>query len=173
MPSAPPCLLHTAAVTARQLREVLRCIINAGHWATADPPVQVVADAGHDGPRLTHLLRDLPAQIVVRTRSERVFFHPVPDSYRVGPTGSQPPRHSTRFTLADPDTWHKTDSNSKHVTRRHGTTRSRAWHRLHPRIWRRSAWSDHQGQLPIVEGTLIRLGVQQLPSGGTPKPVWL
>ncbi|GAA2279156.1 MULTISPECIES: transposase [Kitasatospora] len=81
----------TAAVTSRQLREALRFIINAGHWTAGDPPVLVVADAGHDGPRLTHLLRDLPAQIVVRTRSDRVFFHPVPDSYREGPKGSQPP----------------------------------------------------------------------------------
>lgn len=41
-----------------------------------------------------------------------------------------------------------------HLTRRYGTARVRAWHRLHPRIWRRSAWDDRQGQLPIVEGTL-------------------
>ncbi|MEV7358920.1 NF041680 family putative transposase [Kitasatospora sp. NPDC091276] len=163
----------TAAVTAAQLREVLRGIFNAGHWKIGDPPVLVVADAGYDGPRLAHLLRDLPVQIVVRMRSDRVFFNPVPDDYRVGPKGGQPRSHGVRFALADPTTWRDPDSDTEHTTRRYGTARIRAWHRLHPRIWRRSAWSDHQGQLPIVEGTLIRLDVDHLPSGGTPKPVWL
>ncbi|WP_190215951.1 NF041680 family putative transposase [Kitasatospora indigofera] len=163
----------TAAVTAAQLREVLRGIFNAGHWKLGDPPVVVVADAGYDGPRLAYLLRDLPVQIVVRVRSDRVFFNPVPDDYRVGPKGGQPRCHGTRFALADPETWRDPDSDSEHTTRRYGTARVRAWHRLHPRIWRRSAWSDHQGQLPVIEGTLIRLDVDHLPSGGTPKPVWL
>ncbi|TQF02839.1 hypothetical protein E6W39_11925 [Kitasatospora acidiphila] len=53
------------------------------------------------------------------------------------------------------------------------TARIRFWQRLHPRAWRHSAWSDHRGQLPTIEGTLIRLDVDHLPSGGTPKPVWL
>ncbi|GAA4981688.1 hypothetical protein GCM10025734_02270 [Kitasatospora paranensis] len=161
----------SAAVTAAQLREVLRCVFNAGHWKLGDPPVLIVADAGYDGPRLAWLLRDLPVRIVVRMRSDRVFFNPVPDGHRVGPKGGQPPRHGARFELADSATWHVPDS--EHATRHYGAARVRAWHRLHPRIWRRSACSDYQGQLPIVEGTLIRLDVDHLPSGGTPKPVWL
>jgi hypothetical protein len=36
-----------------------------------------------------------------------------------------------------------------------------------------AGWSDHRGQLPIIEGALIRLDVDHLPSGGAPKPVWL
>ncbi|MFH9355546.1 transposase [Kitasatospora sp. NPDC017646] len=163
----------TAAVTAVQLREVLHGIFNAGHWKIGDPPVLVVADAGYDGPRLVQLLRDLPVQVVVRMRSDRVFFNPLPDDYRVGPKGGKPRSHGARFALADPTTWRDPDTDTEHTTRRYGTARIRAWHRLHPRIWRRSAWSDHQGQLPIVEGTLIRLDVDHLPSGGTPKPVSL
>ena len=161
------------ALTADQLREVLRGIFNAGHWKLGDQPVLIVADAGYDGPRLAYLLRDLPVQIVVRLRSDRVFFQPVPADYRVGPKDGQPPRHGARFALAQTATWHDPDTEAEHTTRRYGTARVRAWHRLHPRIWRRSAWDDHHGQLPIVEGTLIRLDVDHLPSGGTPKPVWL
>ncbi|GAA1215257.1 hypothetical protein GCM10009665_01360 [Kitasatospora nipponensis] len=138
-----------------------------------DPPVLIVADASYDGPRLAYLLRDLPVQIVVRLRSDRVFFQPVPADYRVGPKGGQPPRHGARFALSDTATWHDPDTNAEHITRRYGTARIRTWHRLHPRIWRRSGRDDHCGQLPIVEGTLIRLDVDHLPSGGTPKPVWL
>lgn len=163
----------TAAVTADQLREVLRGTLNAGHWKIGDPPVLVVAEVGYDGPRLAYLLRDLPVRIVVRMRSDRVFFNPVPDDYRVGPKGGKPRSHGTRFALADPATWRDPERDSKHTTRRYGTARIRAWHRLHPRVWRRSAWSDHRGQLPTIEGTLIRLDVDHLPSGGPPKPVWL
>jgi hypothetical protein len=40
-------------------------------------------------------------------------------------------------------------------------------------LTRRSAWAEHEGPLPIIEGTVIRLRVDHLPSGGDPKPVWL
>ncbi|WP_051764805.1 transposase [Saccharothrix syringae] len=36
-----------------------------------------------------------------------------------------------------------------------------------------NAWIDHTAPLPIVEGTVIRLTVERLPSGGVNKPVWL
>jgi hypothetical protein len=36
----------------------------------------------------------------------------------------------------------------------------------------RAAWHTSDN-LPIIEGTLIRLEVARLPSGATPKPVWL
>lgn len=45
--------------------------------------------------------------------------------------------------------------------------------RLHPKLTRRAAWIDHDGPLPIIEGTVIRLAVEKLPSGGANKPVWL
>jgi len=40
-------------------------------------------------------------------------------------------------------------------------------------LQRRAGWADHQGQLPTVEGTLIRLVVDRLPGDRNPKPVWL
>ncbi|WP_240677011.1 hypothetical protein [Actinacidiphila soli] len=48
-----------------------------------------------------------------------------------------------------------------------------AWDRIHPRLTTRSAWIDHDGELPLIEGTLIRLQVDHLPGGGDPLPVWL
>jgi hypothetical protein len=53
------------------------------------------------------------------------------------------------------------------------TATAQAWGRLHPRLTRRVAWGDHEGPLPIIEGTVIRLSVEKLPSGGVNKPVWL
>ena len=40
----------------------------------------------------------------------------------------------------------------------------------HPRLTSRA---DHEGPLPIIEGTVIRLAVDHLHSGGVNKPVWL
>jgi hypothetical protein len=42
-----------------------------------------------------------------------------------------------------------------------------------PQLERRASWADHDGQLPIVEGTLIHVGVQHLPGDRDPKPLWL
>ena len=42
-----------------------------------------------------------------------------------------------------------------------------------PRLTHRSAWTSQLGALPVIEGTVIRLQVEHLPSGATPKPVWL
>ncbi len=59
-------------------------------------------------------------------------------------------------------------------TARYGTAMARAWDRLHPRLTHRAAWQDHSnGELPIIEGTLIRLQVGHLPGDRDPKPVWL
>jgi hypothetical protein len=40
-------------------------------------------------------------------------------------------------------------------------------------LTRRTSWIDHTGELPIIEGTLIRLRVEHLPGDRDPKPVWL
>ena len=44
---------------------------------------------------------------------------------------------------------------------------------MHPRLTHRAAWLDHDGDLPVIEGTLIRLQVDHLPGDRDPKPVWL
>ncbi|WP_424644755.1 hypothetical protein [Embleya sp. AB8] len=38
---------------------------------------------------------------------------------------------------------------------------------------RRSAWEGFDGELPLISGTVVRLRVDHLPSGGDPKPIWL
>src|SRR5712692_1284698 len=38
---------------------------------------------------------------------------------------------------------------------------------------RPAAWEHHDGELPVIEGTLIRLAVDHLPGDRDPKPVWL
>ena len=58
-------------------------------------------------------------------------------------------------------------------TTRYGTAAAQARDRLHPRLTHRSAWLDHDGPLPVIEGTLIRLQAGHLPGDRHPKPVWL
>ena len=48
-----------------------------------------------------------------------------------------------------------------------------AWGRLHQRLESRSGWEDHDGELPVIEGTLVRLSVDHLPGGHSPEPIWL
>jgi hypothetical protein len=55
----------------------------------------------------------------------------------------------------------------------YGTAEAASWDRLHPRLTRRTCWISHDGDLPAIEGTLIRLQVEHLPGERDPKPVWL
>lgn len=48
-----------------------------------------------------------------------------------------------------------------------------SWDRLHPRLSHRGCWADHPGELPVIDGTLIRLQVEHLPGDRDPKPVRL
>ncbi|MTD59690.1 transposase, partial [Amycolatopsis sp. RM579] len=160
-----------ATVTATQLRQVVTDLITAGHWRPGDPDILIVADAGYDGPRLSFLLDDLPVAMLVRMRSDRVLRRPAPP-HTPGTLG-RPRRHGGEFVFGDPATWGPPDITTHADTRLYGPATARAWNRLHPRLTHRTAWVAHAGKLPILEGTLVRLEVTQLPSGAIPKPVWL
>jgi len=157
-------------VTAAQVREVTGRLIAAGHWHDGDSDILVVLDAGYDVTRLAFLLADLPAELCGRLRSDRVLYFPAP------PRGSgpgRPSRHGPEFRLADAGTWPRPAVTTTTQTARYGTAAARSWDRLHPRLTSRGAWEDHQDDLPVIEGTLIRLQVDHLPGDRDPRPVWL
>jgi hypothetical protein len=56
-----------AAVTAAQVGDVITRLIGAGHWRPGDPTILVIFDAGHDVPRLSFQLADLPVEVRRRT----------------------------------------------------------------------------------------------------------
>jgi hypothetical protein len=159
------------AVTAEQLRAVIERLIAAGHWRPGDPDIVVVADTGYDITRLAYLLDDLPVELVGRIRSDRVLRLPKPP--RPPDATGRPPRHGPEIALNRPDTWPEPAHTTRTETTRYGTAVATSWDRVHPRLTRRTCWIDHTGQLPIIEGTLIRLQVQHLPGDRDPKPVWL
>ena len=161
-----------AEVTAAQVRDVVARLIEAGHWRDGDPDILVIFDAGYDPMRLAWLLADLPVQVLGRLRSDRVLHFPAPPGRRDGKPG-RPPRHGKEFKLADEKTWPAPHVTTVTATTRYGTATASSWDRLHPRLASRSAWLDHDGPLPVIDGTLIRLRVDHLPGDRDPKPIWL
>lgn len=125
---------------------------------------------------MARLLAGLPVEVLGRMRSDRVMRRPTPSlkEYALAyPQGGRPPKHDKEFRFAKPATWGEPDAATVQVTDRYGTAQALAGDRLHPRLTTRSAWIGHTGELPIIEGTLIRLQVDRLPGGGDPLPLWL
>ncbi|WP_250290280.1 NF041680 family putative transposase, partial [Frankia sp. CiP1_Cm_nod1] len=158
-------------VTATQVREVVDRLTTAGHHTAGTPNILVVLDAGYDVTRLAWLLADLPVDLVGRLRSDRVFHLPVPP--RPPRASGRPPRHGPELRLGDPASLPAPALTTTTDTSRYGTAAATAWDRAHPRLTRRAAWENHTDQLPIIEGTLIRLVVDHIPGERNPKPVWL
>ena len=161
-------------VTATQLRQTVDRLREAGHWRPGDPAIGIVLDSGYDVCRLAFLLADLPVVLIGRLRSDRVLARPVEPRRPGTPSArGRPRRHGPLLVLADPGTWPAPDHTSRTATTRYGTAQASAWHRCHPRLEHRGPWRGHPGQLPIIEGTLIRLQVAHLPGDRAPKPLWL
>jgi len=160
-----------AAVTAAQVRDVITRLTEAGHWREGDPAILVIFDAGYDAPRLAFLLADLPVEVLGRLRSDRVMRLPVPPRQPHG--RGRPRKHGGELALTDPETWPVPQTTTSTATSRYGMAVAAAWDRVHPRLTHRSAWLDHNGPLPVIQGTLIRLQVDHLPGDRDPKPVWL
>ncbi|MEU1117062.1 MULTISPECIES: NF041680 family putative transposase [unclassified Streptomyces] len=164
------------AVTAAQLRALAERLVSAGQWAPGDPDITIVMDAGYDVTRLAWVLRDLPVELVGRIRSDRVMRlpKPTPKEYALAyPQGGRPPRHGKEFRFAEPGTWPEAAITTVTDTTNYGKAEAQAWDRVHPRLTHRSAWLEHDGELPVVEGTLVRLKVEHLSKEREAPPVWL
>ena len=168
---------NVTEVTAAQVRDVATALIAAGAWTQGDPEIWLVADSGYEGPRLAYLLRDLPIQVIVRLRSDRVMYFPAPQQ-RDGQPNGRPMRHGRKFTCKLSAKQASTLPEPDHITAtgtgNYGQVIAAAWDRLHPMLVRRDSWSDHPpGDLPILEGTIIQVSVDRLPGDRHPGPMWL
>jgi hypothetical protein len=158
-------------VTADQIREVMARLRQAGQWAPGDPPVLVVFDAGYDIVRLAWLLADIPVVVAGRLRSNRVFH--LPGTPRTHGQIGRSRRHGPVIDLDQPHTHPAPAVSTMTDTSRYGMAYADAWHHAHQQLQRRAGWAGHEGELPTVAGTLIRLVVDRLPAERHPKPVWL
>ncbi|MFE9727355.1 transposase [Streptomyces sp. NPDC005794] len=103
-----------------------------------------------------------------RVRSDRVMRLPKPP--RMHGVNGRPPKHGPEFRFTNPESWPEPSITT--VTTSCGKAETQAWDRVRPRPTRRSSWLDHDGELPLVEGTLIRLKVEHLSKDGNTPPVW-
>jgi DDE superfamily endonuclease len=158
-------------LAAGQLREVAGRLIAAGHWAPGDPDMVVALDSGYNAARLAHLLADLPVLLAVRVRGNRVFRRHVPPP--APGTPGRPSRHGPEVRCAGRAAG--ADVTAEASSARYGPLEVMAWHRVHPELARRSGgWQDHPGQLPVIEGTLIRVAAAGPAPGCAPlEPMWL
>lgn len=155
------------AVAAAQVREVFQRLYVAGQLQIGDPPVLVV-DAGYDVTRLVFLLADLPVELLGRMRSDRVLYFPPPQP--AGKVGRKPKREAD-FAFEAAATWPVPSMTTETDTAHYGKAVVTAWDRLHPLLVRRSAWADHpEGELPVIEGTVIRLQVDHFRADRSPGP---
>ena len=96
------------------------------------------------------------------------MYFPAPP--RLPGTNGRPLRHGAALKLADERPWPAPAAATVTQASRYGTAQAAAWGRLHQRLTHRAAWEDHDGELPVVEGTLIRLHVDHLPGNRSPEP---
>jgi hypothetical protein len=163
-------------VTAAQLREVVERLIAAGHRPAGSPPVLIVMDAGYVVSRLAWLLRDLPAVLVARVRSDRVFARRAPG--RAPGMPGRAARHADPVRCDDRATWAGAGVSADADSDRYGPVTVTAWPAVHQVLHRNAAcWKDWppRREFPVIEGTLIRLAVTRPAPGHVtvPEPMWL
>ena len=160
-------------VTAAQLREVAGRLASSGAWHPGDPDILVVLDAGYDVIRLAWLLADLPVVVCARLRCTRVFYRvPAPKPPHLPGRARE---HGTPLRCADAATWAGPSITAGAETPRHGAVQVAAWDRMHPKLCKDpdTAWHDHPGKVPVIEGTVIQLRPARLPGYRALKPLWL
>jgi DDE superfamily endonuclease len=158
-------------VTAAQLRGVVERLAAAGHWKDGDPRIIIAMDAGYNATRLAWLLAGLPVVLVARVRSDRVYYGPPPAGPRAP---GRAPRHGAPVRCGDPATWDGAQVSLAADSPRYGPLSVTGWQRAHQKLTRQSGgWERWHGELPVIEGTLIRLQVEHLPGDRSPEPLWL
>ena len=157
-------------MTAAQVRRVIERIIAAGHGHDGDPDILVIFDAGDEPGRLSWLLRDLPVQVLGRLGTNRVLRQAPPP--RLRPDGP-PMRHGRELRLCDDAACPGPDVHITTQTSRYGAARRRRPAPHAPRAEGPRRLGRPPGELPVIEGTLVKLTVEHLPHDRAPRPAWL
>lgn len=97
----------------------------------------------------------------------------LPKPTRMPGVNGRPPKHGPEFRFAEPETWPEPAITTVTDTAHYGKARTQAGDPVHPRLTHRSSWLDHDGELPLVEGTLIRMKAEPLSKDRDAPPVWL
>jgi hypothetical protein len=168
-------------VTLAQIERVCAGMAALGRGETVGgETVGFVFDAEYDLMALSHAVTGHAvagrAHIVGRLRSNQVFrADPDPDPGPGPGSRGRPRRHGAAIKLNDPATLTAPDRTAEIYSPRYGRVRLSAWDRRHRKLRREGYWADHDGPLPIVVGSVIRVEVERLSGkGGRPEgPMWL
>lgn len=161
-----PPTADTTTVTIEQVARLVQRLPDDG------PVPMFVFDAGYDPIAIGAALTATAAQVLVRIRSDRVFYtDPTPP---VAGTLGRPRRHGTRFALSDPTSAPQPTAELSVQDKRHGRVHVSSWTGLHPKLGCRGHWAGSDLP-PIVAGTVIRVDVEHLPKQGPSplKTLWL
>jgi DDE superfamily endonuclease len=154
-------------VTLATIERVRAGLAESGRGETAG----FVFDAEYDLMALSHH-HGTDVHVVGRLRSNQVF-HAEPPPPAAGTRGRRR-RHGDKFTLNKPATLTTPDRVATVESPRYGRVTLSAWDTRHRRLIRDGHWKDHDGPLPIVAGTVLRVEIARLPGGGRPAgPMWL
>lgn len=159
-------------VAIEQVRVLARDLSATGRWSPGDPAPLVMFDSGYPGTEPAHTLADTPVQVLVRVRSDRVFYRAPGPRH---PHGGRTPKRGARLACSNPETWPKPDEVISAHSPRYGAVRVSAWHTVHQALQRNGRFATYPADhdLPVVPGTLIRVHVEKLPHGAPAKPLWL
>jgi hypothetical protein len=155
-------------VTLAQIERVLAGFAAAGRPETPG----FCFDADYDLMAFSHAVGNR-CHIVGRLRSNQVF-HADPGPEPPGRRGRRR-RHGAAIKLNDPASLGAPDRTAELDSPRYGRVRLAAWDRRHRMLRRDGYWADHEGPLPIVPGSVIRIEIERLSGkGGRPQgPMWL
>jgi hypothetical protein len=155
------------SVTLAAIERVRAGLAEAGRGETPG----FVFDAEYDLMALSHHHAGR-VHVVGRLRSNQVF-HAGPPPPAPGSRGRRR-RHGDKIALNKPDTLTAADRVATVDSPRYGRVTLSAWDNRHRRLIRDGHWKDHDGPLPIVAGTVLRVEIERLPGGGSPAgPMWL
>ncbi len=161
-------------LTGQTLAGMRRVLAGLAARGRAETP-GFVFDAEFDLMAFSHELAG-QAHIVGRLRANQVF-HADPTHAGHTPGRGRPRRHGARIQLSKPGTLGTPDRVSETVSARYGRVRLSAWDDRHRRLVRHktSYWANHEGLLPIVTGSVVRVEIERTgPGGGAPdRPMWL
>ena len=119
-----------------------------------------MTDAGYDPARLAWLLRDLPVTVCGRLRAGRVFYPPAPPR-DPSVAGRRPEAHRGPGQVRGRPGSGRGGRDRPEGGDPAGPAAVTAWHRMHPKLISGTAAAGRPiprgEELPVVEGTLIRL----------------
>lgn len=161
-----------AAVALGQVRALIQDLRASGGLTERDVPPLVMFDSGYPATDLAYALAEAPVQVLVRVRSDRVFYGAPGPRH---PRGGRTPMHGARLACNDPSTWRAPDVSLTADSARYGRVRVSAWHAMHQALQRIAGFAHFPADqdLPVVPGTLIHVQAEKLPHGGPVKPLWL